>query len=104
MLTDYLADPIHWDLSDIKIASMAIRAVDHSLRRLILDVLHQEGKMTVTDTYIKLRMDQSSCSQQLAILRKAGLVDDERDGKFIYYSVNYEMVGRVQETMKLFKK
>jgi DNA-binding transcriptional ArsR family regulator len=33
-------------------------------------------------------------SQHLAILRKAGFVKTDRDGKFIYYSVNTD---RMQE-------
>ncbi|MCH5689900.1 hypothetical protein LWM68_40125 [Niabella sp. W65] len=33
-------------------------------------------------------MEQSVASQHLAILRKADFVKTERDGKFIYYTVN----------------
>jgi DNA-binding transcriptional ArsR family regulator len=44
--------------------------------------------MTVTEIYVKLRLEQSVASQHLAILRKAGFVNTTRDGKFIYYSVN----------------
>ncbi len=98
-------DQIQWDLADIRTAGLAIRAINHTLRRRIMDTLHQYGRpMSVTDIYITMRMDQSACSQQLAVLRKAGLVDDEQEGKFIFYTVNYEMVGRVQETMKLFAR
>jgi DNA-binding transcriptional ArsR family regulator len=44
--------------------------------------------MTVTELYVKLRLEQSVDSQHLAILRKAGFVKTVRDGKFIFYSVN----------------
>ena len=46
--------------------------------------------MTVTDIYVKLRLEQSVASQHLAILRKAGVVQTERDGKFIFYSLGYQ--------------
>jgi DNA-binding transcriptional ArsR family regulator len=53
--------------------------------------------MTVTEIYVKLRLEQSVASQHLAILRKAGFVKTERDGKFIYYSVNND---RLEELNK----
>jgi DNA-binding transcriptional ArsR family regulator len=51
--------------------------------------------MTVTEIYVKLRLEQSVASQHLAILRSAGVVKTERNGKFIYYSVNRSRVGQI---------
>jgi DNA-binding transcriptional ArsR family regulator len=53
--------------------------------------------MTVTEIYVKLRLEQSVASQHLAILRKAGYVNTTRDGKFIYYSVSLERLAEVHE-------
>src|SRR4051794_33558364 len=77
-------DPIN-----IKKASHIFRAINHNLRQQLLFLLHLNEKMTVTELYINLRLEQSVASQHLAILRKAGLVSTNRDGKCIYYSVNY---------------
>jgi DNA-binding transcriptional ArsR family regulator len=44
---------------------------------------------------VKLRLEQSVASQHLAILRRAGIVSTTRDGKFIYYSVNYQRLAEV---------
>ena len=49
----------------------------------------------VTELYVKLRLEQSVASQHLAILRKAGIVFTLRDGKFIYYSINYSGVKEI---------
>lgn len=76
------------DLLNIKKASLVLRAVNHKLRQQILKLIDETGKITVTEIYVKLRLEQSVASQHLAILRKAGFVKTERDGKFIYYSVN----------------
>ena len=76
------------DLLNVKKAAMILRAVNHKLRQQILKLIDENGKMTVTDLYVKLRLEQSVASQHLAILRKAGFVKTNRDGKFIYYSVN----------------
>ncbi|MBP6372262.1 MAG: helix-turn-helix transcriptional regulator, partial [Ferruginibacter sp.] len=56
--------------------------------------------ITVTEIYIKMRLEQSVASQHLAILRKAGFVNTERDGKFIYYTVNYKRVEQVGDIVE----
>ena len=82
------------DLLNVKKAVQILRALNHKLRQQILKLIDEQGKMTVTEIYIKLRLEQSVASQHLAILRKAGFVKTNRDGKFIFYSVN---AGRLQE-------
>ena len=85
------------DLLNVKKAALILRAVNHKLRQEILKMIDEHGKVTVTELYVKLRLEQSVASQHLAILRKAGFVKTIRDGKFIYYSVN---VGRMQDLNK----
>ncbi|HVZ57410.1 MAG TPA: metalloregulator ArsR/SmtB family transcription factor [Chitinophagaceae bacterium] len=79
---------LKFDLHSLKKAALILRALNHKLRQQILRLIEQHGKMTVTDIYVKMRLEQSVASQHLAILRKAGFVRTEREGKFIYYSVN----------------
>jgi DNA-binding transcriptional ArsR family regulator len=79
---------LNLNLLGSKKAAMILRAINHSLRQQILRLIDENGKMTVTEIYIQLRLEQSVASQHLAILRKAGFVKTDRDGKFIYYSVN----------------
>ena len=76
------------DLLNVKKAALILRALNHKLRQQIIKLIDEQGKMTVTELYVKLRLEQSVASQHLAILRKAGFVKTVRDGKFIYYSVN----------------
>src|SRR6476620_6819256 len=76
------------DLLNVKKASLILRAINHKLRQQILKLIDEQGKITVTEIYVKLRLEQSVASQHLAILRKAGFVNNDREGKFIYYSVN----------------
>ena len=85
------------DLHFIKKGALVLRALNHKLRQQILKLIDENEKMTVTDLYVKLRLEQSVASQHLAILRKAGFVKTTRDGKFIYYSVN---VSRMEELNK----
>jgi DNA-binding transcriptional ArsR family regulator len=67
------------------------------LRQQIIKIINDERKLTVTEIYVKLRLEQSVASQHLAILRKAGVVSTERDGKFIFYTIN---LGRIKEIDK----
>lgn len=82
------------DLLNVKKASLVLRAINHKLRQQILKLIDEQGRITVTEIYVKLRLEQSVASQHLAILRKAGFVNTERDGKFIYYTIN---TGRIEE-------
>ena len=83
------------DYNELRKAVLVLRAVNHKLRQRMIDLLEENQRMTVTDLYVKLRLEQSVASQHLAILRKAGVVVTERDGKFIYYSLNKNRIGQV---------
>src|ERR1041385_9541245 len=76
------------DYHNIKKAAMVLRALNHKLRQQVIKTIHENKRLTVTQLYVKLRLEQSVASQHLAILRKAGIVTTERDGKFIYYTIN----------------
>jgi len=82
------------NLLSVKKAALVLRAFNHKLRQQMLKQIDEQGRMTVTELYVTLRLEQSVASQHLAILRKAGFVTTSRDGKFIYYSVN---VSRMEE-------
>jgi DNA-binding transcriptional ArsR family regulator len=88
------------DLHNLKKAAMVLRAINHKLRQQVLKLIDESGKMTVTEIYVKLRLEQSVASQHLAILRKAGFVKTERDGKFIYYSVSSERLEELNKFVK----
>ena len=81
----------------LKKAARVYRAINHKLRKQILYLLHQNPRMQVTKIYEQLHLEQSVVSQQLAILRHAGLVTTERQAKFVYYSVNYQKIKDVHD-------
>ncbi len=85
------------DFVQVKKAALILRALNHKLRQQILKLLEESGKMTVTEIYVRLRLEQSVASQHLAILRRAGIVKTERDGKFIYYTVNHSRIEEINK-------
>ena len=91
---------VQLDYTELRKAVLVLRAVNHKLRQRIIDFLDSGETMTVTDIYIKLRLEQSVASQHLAILRRAGVVITERQGKFIYYSLNNERLEQISKLVE----
>jgi len=91
---------IELDYSVLRKAVLVLRAVNHDLRQSIIRLLEDNSKMTVTEIYIKLRLEQSVASQHLAILRRAGVVVTEREGKYIYYTLNKDRIGEIVELIE----
>jgi DNA-binding transcriptional ArsR family regulator len=90
--------------AEVKNALSVMRAIAHPLRLRMMSFIHQNGTVNVNKIYAMLRMEQSIASQHLRILRDAALVQTSRDGKFIFYSLNYPKIeqihGSVQEFLK----
>src|SRR5512146_3157504 len=82
---------------EIRKAALIYRAINHRLRQDMLRFIHKSGKITVTELYRKMNLEQSVASQHLAILRSAGFVSTERDRRFIFYQVNYKALEFVEE-------
>lgn len=85
------------DLLSLKKSALVLRAINHKLRQQIVRLLDEKKKLTVTDVYITLRLEQSVASQHLAILRRAGIVITQREGKFIYYAVNHRRMVEINK-------
>jgi DNA-binding transcriptional ArsR family regulator len=83
------------DYLHLKKAALIIRALNHKLRQQMVKLLDEHERMTVTEIYVKLRLEQSVASQHLAILRRAGIVITERNGKFIHYACNYKRIDEL---------
>ncbi len=89
------SEVIRLDYSILKRSVLILRAVNHHLRQQIIELLEEKQKLTVTEIYIKLRLEQSVASQHLAILRRAGVVVTSRDGKYIYYSLDKARIAEI---------
>lgn len=61
-----------------------LRAISHPMRLAILGML-RHGEECVCHMEATLGVRQAYVSQQLAVLREAGLVQDRRDGWNVYY-------------------
>jgi DNA-binding transcriptional ArsR family regulator len=94
------SDTLKINYHNLKKAALVLRALNHKLRQQILMLIETEKKITVTEIYVRLRLEQSVASQHLAILRRAGIVTTQRDGKFIYYTVNYARIDEINRVVE----
>ena len=88
-------DQIRLDYGNLKRAVLTLRALNHPLRKKLITMIEEKRKITVTEIYSVLNIEQSVASQHLAILRRADIVTTKREGKFIFYGVNKKRIAEV---------
>jgi|GEM_PF-772197 DNA-binding transcriptional ArsR family regulator len=81
-------------------ASFNLKALYHPMRKRLLVLIEKKGKASISDIYTELHLAQSIASQHLAILRKAGIVNAQRDGKNIFYSVNIDRISEIESSAR----
>jgi DNA-binding transcriptional ArsR family regulator len=88
------------DYYSLKKTALIIRALNHTLRQQVIKTIQENKRITVTQLYVKLRLEQSVASQQLAILRKAGVVSTEHEGKYVFYTINTSRIEDINQFVK----
>ncbi len=88
-----MENPVETEMQVREIARF-FYALKDPLRLRILLALAQEGESTVTDLALAMRVSQPLVSWHMARLRAAGLVNIERDGRIVRYSVNLAEIER----------
>jgi len=72
----------------------SFKALSDPTRRQIIELL-KNGRMTVGDIVDQFQMTGASISHHLSILKNAGLVIDDKQGKYIYYELNLSVVEKI---------
>jgi ArsR family transcriptional regulator len=72
------------------------RMLGHPIRIRVLELL-QDGPMAVRDLLADVQIEPSSLSQQLAVLRRSGIVTATREGSTVVYAL---AGGDVAELMR----
>ena len=75
-------------------AAQLFQLLSHQARLRILDELRQ-GEACVCHLQAILRRPQPYISQQLRVLREAGVIEGRKDGLFVYYSLTNQRVRQV---------
>ena len=67
------------------IAAEMLKAMAHPMRINIVSFLGDNQKLTVTEIYERLGIEQAVTSHHLGILKSKGVLTSTRDGKNTYY-------------------
>ncbi len=87
------------EIEKLEMASSKLRAMAHPMRIAILELLHDGGKLSVTDIYRKLKIEQAAASHHLNILKNKGVLTSHRDGKKIFYSLKSEVLSEILDCL-----
>lgn len=71
-------------------------------RREILELL-KKGAVSAGDISAHFHMTPATISHHLSVLKDAGLVSDEKRGKFIYYELNMSVIDEIIRWMAAFQ-
>lgn len=76
-----------------------LKALAHPKRLEIIHLLRDQ-KLTVTQIHTMLDLPQANISQHLSILRDAGAVIGEREGKQITYSLRHKNFSKASDLIR----
>ncbi|HOZ68802.1 MAG TPA: autorepressor SdpR family transcription factor [Chitinophagaceae bacterium] len=78
------------------------KALNDPTRREILELLQQRD-MTAGEIVDQFTISGPSISHHLDLLKQAGLVNAEKEGQYIYYSLNTTVVDEIMKWFLQFK-
>ncbi|MPQ48525.1 metalloregulator ArsR/SmtB family transcription factor [Marinifilum sp. N1E240] len=70
-------------------AANMLKAIAHPMRIAILGYLEDGKKLTVTEIHELLKIEQSTTSHHLGILKDKGVLSSKREGKNTYYFLKH---------------
>ncbi len=82
--------------------NIVFKALNDPTRREILEML-QEKDLTAGEIAEKFSMSWPSVSHHLDLLKQAKLVTAEKDGQYVYYSLNTTVVDELLKWFMQFK-
>lgn len=80
-----------------------LKAISEPKRLRIIDMLSC-GELCACEILEEFHVTQPTLSHDMKLLVDAGLINDRREGKNIYYSLNHTIIQSFQETLgKVFR-
>ena len=79
------------------------KALSDSTRRKILNLL-KHGSLSAGEIRQHFDMTGATISHHLSILKDAGLVTDEKRGKYVYYELNLSVLEEIINWLQDFKE
>lgn len=77
-----------------------LKVIAHPIRMSIVEMLHENEKLTVTEIHESLDIEQAVASHHLALLRNKNIISCSRNGKNMIYQLKipklYEVIACVK--------
>lgn len=83
------------DARKLEQVAFILKTIAHPARLAIVDLLDKNKKMSVNEIAEKLNLEQSLTSHHLNNMKIKGILQSEREGKSMYYSIKLEEVIKV---------
>lgn len=83
------------DINKLEMAAGRLRAIAHPMRIAIISLLDEHNKLSVTEIYTALDIEQASASHHLNILKTKGVLVSKREGKKILYSLKSQILSEI---------
>lgn len=90
---------IKLEISKLENAASKMRAIAHPMRIAIIEMLNETPKMSVTEIYERLSIEQAAASHHLNILKTKGVLTSKREGKKIFYSLKSKTLTTIIECL-----
>ena len=78
-------------------AAVLLKAIAHPMRIAILQFLDGGKQLSVTEIHEHLKIEQSTTSHHLGILKDKGVLGSKREGKNTYYYVKNDNLNTIIE-------
>lgn len=76
-------------------AASMLKAIAHPMRIAIINFLEDGKHLTVTEIHELLKIEQSTTSHHLGILKDKGVLASKREGKNTYYYLKHENLSNI---------
>ena len=93
---------VRFQFDKLQYSATLVKALAHPLRLKILEYIDSQGVINVNKIYSNLKIEQSVTSQHLSLLKIAGVVSCTKDGKYMHYKINYDIVAKAQRAVNNF--
>lgn len=82
-------------IEQLESAANMLKAIAHPMRIAILSFLEDGKKLTVTEIHEMLKIEQSTTSHHLGILKDKGVLSSKREGKNTYYYLKHSNLSNI---------
>ena len=88
------------DAEKLECMANKLKALAHPVRISVIELLHENEKLTVTDIQNHLQMEQATTSNHLRVLKDQQIIVSKRVGKNKYYSLKHSKLAEIIECIE----